>query len=313
MKKPDHIILEEVHSHHDQRVGWKILRIILPIISTIFLITAIILHIYFVQQENKLKETTGVIVDIKSYVSVGSMNGEEIRDEYYMAYVDYTVNGVEYKNIQLNYYTSSMKIGDDVIIRYDPQKPEKPASISLHNETLYITFYTLGILTFLVAIFYNQRVHKRIHSEETNKQELLTHGIIERVTITHIHPVKNGGQYFDCYIRGHIYSSIEFLENKNINIGDTVNIYFDKHQYNHNIEIDKMISKYYIDITSVEHNNKKVWSKSLTLFYIIFSSEMFALGNASLKDFFTYESKSIFKFKLDSFLYNDFSLCIWYA
>lgn len=62
-------------------------------------------------------ETKGIITDINSdYDSISEQT-------IYKVYIDYSVDNVEYKNVEYGAYNSSMQIGDEVIVYYSPDNP----------------------------------------------------------------------------------------------------------------------------------------------------------------------------------------------
>lgn len=61
--------------------------------------------------------TKGVIVDIVESMDVTTDSID------YKAIIDYTVNDIEYKNVEYGAYNSSMKIGDEVIVYYESNNP----------------------------------------------------------------------------------------------------------------------------------------------------------------------------------------------
>lgn len=45
------------------------------------------------------------------------------KEFWYTTYIDYSVNGIEYKNVEYGAYDSSMKIGDEVNVYYSEDDP----------------------------------------------------------------------------------------------------------------------------------------------------------------------------------------------
>lgn len=61
--------------------------------------------------------TKGKIVYIEEY-------HDPINEEFwYTPYIDYSVNGIEYKNVEYGAYDSSMKVGDEVNVYYSTEDP----------------------------------------------------------------------------------------------------------------------------------------------------------------------------------------------
>lgn len=99
--------------------------------------------------------TTGTICDINKELSEfpveedGNLNPEEQYD--YTVFVDYTVDGKEYKHVEYGAYSSSMKVGQSVEIKYDVNDPSKIQSPG--GKTIIIVFMILGGAVVVFGIY----------------------------------------------------------------------------------------------------------------------------------------------------------------
>ena len=90
-----------------------------------FLLSTLVLELLFIgisiygifKPDVEYNITTGRIVYIDEYYDAID---DGIR---YTPYINYTVNGVEYKNVEYGAYDSSMKVNDEVNVYYLPDDP----------------------------------------------------------------------------------------------------------------------------------------------------------------------------------------------
>ena len=117
----------------------KVFSIILTIISIILLIFS--LYGIFGPKKEYLT-TTGTIVNIVESMDVttDSTNSKAI--------IDYTVNGKEYKNVEYGAYNSSMKIGDEVLVYYEPNDPTHIQAEGFQK----VPYVVLGISIVTIAV-----------------------------------------------------------------------------------------------------------------------------------------------------------------
>lgn len=96
------------------KVVGRFKSLIICIIALVFVVTSVVL---MNASKKELLETNGTIV---KFVENYSDNGEyESTDTY----IDYSVNGKEYKNVKYGAYDSKMEIGDEVVVLYDENDP----------------------------------------------------------------------------------------------------------------------------------------------------------------------------------------------
>lgn len=85
-------------------------NVFLIIIGVVVCLASIL---FFKSNQGTFEKTDAVITRIEEYREGG--NGDYTHD----VYVDYTVNGVEYKDIMLDTYSAGMDVGDTITVEYD--------------------------------------------------------------------------------------------------------------------------------------------------------------------------------------------------
>ncbi len=87
---------------------------------------------------------TAAIVDIQ-------VEHDDIENsEVYTVFVDYTIDGVDYKNVEYGSYSSSMSVGDTVDIEYDPADPshiQAPGS-----DMIPYILLAVGAVSFVIGV-----------------------------------------------------------------------------------------------------------------------------------------------------------------
>lgn len=90
--------------------------------SIFFILIAIVLIVLsligLTKEDEEYLSTEGTIVNIEEYYDPIEEESE------YSTYIDYEVQGKEYKNVEYGAYNSDMKIGDKVEVLYSPNNPE---------------------------------------------------------------------------------------------------------------------------------------------------------------------------------------------
>ena len=123
---------------HDKAL--KILETVFGLIGVIMLVVGIIVFASGITKKNTYKTTDAVISKIDSY-------SDSDGDRHYTAYVTYRVPGTSKLNeTKLDYYSSSMDVGDTIEVRYNPDNP---------NEIVVLDGYWIaaGILTLMGVVF----------------------------------------------------------------------------------------------------------------------------------------------------------------
>lgn len=97
-------------------------------------------------------KTTATISYIKQERKEFISNDDSNEEQYeYTVFVDYVVDGKEYKHVQFDSYDSSMKVGQTINIKYDLNDPSK---IQSQNGMLFIiAFIIIGFAAIVFGIF----------------------------------------------------------------------------------------------------------------------------------------------------------------
>ena len=91
-------------------------KISIALILISLLLMSISLIVIFGPKKDYLT-TKGIIVDIvESYDATDDSNS-------YTPIINYSINGIEYKNVEYGAYISSMNIGDEVLVYYEVDNP----------------------------------------------------------------------------------------------------------------------------------------------------------------------------------------------
>ncbi|MBP5154668.1 MAG: DUF3592 domain-containing protein [Lachnospiraceae bacterium] len=118
----------------------------------IFGVAVLALGIFLiVNSHDEYPETTAVITRIDEFDTVDT-DGSHTTE--HTVYVDYTVDGKEYKNIRYGEYSIGFKVGKEITIKYNP---ENPAETEGANSKTAATWITVGggilMLLAVAAVF----------------------------------------------------------------------------------------------------------------------------------------------------------------
>lgn len=120
---------------------------IYPIIPLILLVVTILLTVSGIKKNNGYVKTTGTIVSFHEERSEAKISDDANR--MISPVITYKANGNEYKFVG-TYYTSSMKIGDNIEIMYDENNPSNAAL----KAGLFVVPIITGGLTLLFGLGY---------------------------------------------------------------------------------------------------------------------------------------------------------------
>ncbi|TYQ13262.1 UNVERIFIED_CONTAM: uncharacterized protein DUF3592 [Acetivibrio alkalicellulosi] len=123
-----------------KKTEWSI-GIIFSVIGLTFIAAAVAVYISNSNFKKNAQETTATITDIYVYGSRGDTDHD--------VFVKYNVGGREYNQL-LNYYTSSMYVGQEIKIYYDLNEPSRIRGASIMVEIILII---LGAVFFLIGFF----------------------------------------------------------------------------------------------------------------------------------------------------------------
>ena len=96
--------------------------IVFTIIGSLLILGSIALAIYYGVLTQDYQATTATIVEINSY-------RDRDGDRSYDVFVDFEFNGEQYSNIELNYWSSGMAVGDEITIYCHKNDPTKTTSL----------------------------------------------------------------------------------------------------------------------------------------------------------------------------------------
>lgn len=184
--------------------GWKTLFI--PLFLAIFGIFFVVFSNLANNQTRGYIETTATITRMEKYTVPPS--GTDPARESYRVYVDYTVNGVDYKDRDLGGYASGMKVGDPVNIKYNPANPEQFVwndKVFMQNGVL-IGSILLGAAGVLTCVIVGVNVYKMKKNKELGINQANASGN-SSVTFTNTMDEK-------AYVADSLKKAKEELENK---------------------------------------------------------------------------------------------------
>lgn len=111
--------------------------------------------LYFQQPTAKMIKTSALITDVETEESTDAEGLVQTDHRYF---VDYTVNGVEYKRIPLNYSDSSTAVGRRVEIYYDP---DDPASIRTDSKNMILYTGIVSGASLIACVFFALKARRR--------------------------------------------------------------------------------------------------------------------------------------------------------
>lgn len=108
---------------------------------TIFGIVFLILSIVLTSKgiPSNYVKTEATIVNIVEVPDPTCTLADDYCSPTYEAYVDYTYDGAAYSDVKINYYQSSMKVGDNINIYVNPDNPAE-----FETKTPNFLFYIFG-------------------------------------------------------------------------------------------------------------------------------------------------------------------------
>ena len=117
----------------------------LLVASLVLVIVTAVLAISGAKKNATFQECNGRIIDF--YENSSSVHLDEYESVSISPVVEYTVHGTRYEFIG-KYYSTNMKIGDDVAVLYDPFDP---ADATIKNGTIFAPIVT-GMIAAIVLI-----------------------------------------------------------------------------------------------------------------------------------------------------------------
>ena len=128
----------------------KLVRIILVLICMFFIGIGALLIFLGTKQSEKEKEKEEYYVDVDGVISDIVVTGSG-DDRHHTVYIEYIYEGKKYEG-KLNYYSSTMDIGDSVEMSCDPSNPKEYMSKDFFGKTSGV-LYIIGGIFAGVALF----------------------------------------------------------------------------------------------------------------------------------------------------------------
>ena len=123
------------------------------IFSLAFIIIGIILLVNPKEYDSKAEAT---ITKIDIVDTIVDTSGDSTDISYvYSVLVSYTANGIEYNDVELNSYSSSMKEGQKINIKYNASAPTDIAEDGF--DWMPIVFIAFGVISAIVSILVPRR------------------------------------------------------------------------------------------------------------------------------------------------------------
>lgn len=202
-----------------QKSGSSIVFVI--IFALVFIGVGIYLSVREFEFINGGAKTQATIVDIEAYYdSDGDLN--------HRVYVTYTVDGTVY-NERLDTYTSSMRVGDTVPIRYMPDNPSNIAYAKF-NFLFPVIFILCGVLVLVLSIIptiSDAKNNKKLKLLKESGRRITA--IVEDVQLTGVTVMGRRQTKIVCHDeQGKIYKKKFLAANtENISVGGEISVYVD--------------------------------------------------------------------------------------
>ncbi|MBR4083329.1 MAG: DUF3592 domain-containing protein [Lachnospiraceae bacterium] len=164
---------------------------IFGLVGVIFLIVCTFLTISGKKFDETAVEVSGTIMTIESY-------RDSDGDRHHRVYVDYEYQGRKYKDVRLNSYNSSMREGKEIILKLDPDNPEKVRT--LHGNLIAsVIMGGMGLIFVLVGIIPTVLgIRKDRRNKKLREQGRYIYAIVERIDINYSYSL-NGRHPFVVY------------------------------------------------------------------------------------------------------------------
>lgn len=229
----------------------NIIGIAFMFFGVLMIIVSIVTFVGAKKFEASAEKTMAVITDIDTYRT----GIRDARTTHHDVYVEYRVDRQVY-NGMLDYYSSSMYVGKEIEVMYNPNNP---ADIRGSSNFTWIILALIGLIFAAVGggIFFANVTAggkcKKLMENGDRVTGTITNVItVTNVRINHRHPFKAEVEVIDPYTgEKYLYSSKQVLDDIYYMVGSTVDVYVDRD--------DK--SKYYVDLDSVadeEYTDVKV-------------------------------------------------------
>ncbi len=133
-----------------------IARFVIPIVLIVGGILFVCIGVNQTKNVDTFKEVNATITNIDVEYGVGEETNQ------YTVLVKYTVNGKEYEE-EIDNYKSSYSVGDEITVKYNPQKPEEITAMSKGGLIVYIAVGVVAALAgavLLIRVFMGKSIGK---------------------------------------------------------------------------------------------------------------------------------------------------------
>lgn len=128
------------------------------------------------EKADSLVTVTGVISDIETYKDSDG-------DRSHRVYVSYDFEGNSYKDVAIGYYSSAMKIGNDIELLCDPENPGDISSVS-GMIFMYAVIGILGVVFTVVGAAVAFMPFKAVIKEKKiMKKSISLYGTVDRIGV----------------------------------------------------------------------------------------------------------------------------------
>lgn len=212
--------------------------IVFSLVGAVLLAVGMIIHAANTSFMKNADTTQAEIIDIVRHHHYGKGN----KGNDYDVWIEYTVDGKNY-NSRIKSYDSSMYVGKEIEVFYDPENPSDVRTNS-NVATIICTaigglFLTLGIIFLAVAIIKGRKIKLLKQSGEALTGTIINVSMNTNVRINNRHPYKAECEVINPYDgEKYLYSSENINSDISHFIGMTVTVYIDKNNK----------SKYYVDM-----------------------------------------------------------------
>lgn len=219
----------------------NLIGVIFFFIGVLMIIAGIVMFAGAKKFEASAEKTIAVITDIDTYTT-GS--GDD-RTTHHDVYIEYRVDRQVY-NGTLDYYSSSMYVGKEIEVMYNPADPNDVRGSKnftwLIPAFIGLIFGAVGGGIFLANVTAGGKNKKLMENGERVTGTITDIITVTNVRINHRHPFKAEVEVIDPYTgEKYLYSSKQVLDDIHYMVGSAVDVYVDHD--------DK--SKYYVDLDSV--------------------------------------------------------------
>lgn len=140
-------------------------RFLIPVGVILILVSVFVFMA--VDKSKDYPETEATVSKIELFEEEYTESDGTVHEATYTVYVDYTVDGKDYKNVEYGVFQKGYKAGDKVTIKYNPENPE---DITQPNTFLLPILLLAGGVAALVggiaSIVVEVKKHKKLKKQE---------------------------------------------------------------------------------------------------------------------------------------------------